>query len=149
MMYLRYSYWRLALALAVLAMAGCSSDPDKPYPVRGVILFEDGQPAKELAGGSVTFTPIPQEEGRRLSSGSIEEDGTFILSCKKEGDGAVAGKHRAVIEPPEREGEDDDAPRRRPLKAILDPKTAVQEVTVEPKSNQITLKVKRAGPSTR
>jgi hypothetical protein len=138
----------LVLVLAVLTTAGCSSDPNKPYPVRGVIVFEDGQPARELAGGSVTFAPIP-EEGRAISSGSIAEDATFVLSCKKEGDGAVAGKHRMVIEPPEREGDAGDAPRRRPLKAIIDLQTAVQEVTVEPKSNQITLKVKRAAPRTK
>ena len=138
----------LVLVLAVLATAGCSSDPNKPYPVRGVIVFEDGQPARELAGGWVTFAPIP-EDGRMISSGSIAEDATFVLSCKKEGDGAVAGKHRMVIEPPEREGDAGDAPRRRPLKAIIDLQTAVQEVTVEPKSNQITLQVKRAAPRTK
>jgi hypothetical protein len=138
----------LVLVLAGLATAGCSSDPNKPYPVRGVIVFEDGQPAQELAGGSVTFAPLPAA-GRMISSGTIAADGTFVLSCKQEGDGAVAGKHRMVIEPPEREGEAGDAPRRRPLKAIIDLQTAVQEVTVEPKSNQITLQVKRAAPGTK
>jgi hypothetical protein len=39
--------------------------------------------------------------------------------------------------------------RPRPLKAIIDLQTAVQEVTVEPKSNQITLQVKRAAPGTK
>jgi hypothetical protein len=135
----------LVPVLAALTTAGCSSDRDKPYPVRGVIVFEDGQPARELAGGSVTFAPI-SDEGRMISSGTIAEDATFVLSCKKEGDGAVAGKHRLVIEPPEREGNTGDAPRRRPLKAIIDLQTAVQEITVEPKSNEITLKVKRAAP---
>src|SRR5262249_6263104 len=138
----------LMLVLAGLATAACSSDPNKLYPVRGVIVFDDGQPAQELAGGSVTFAPIPAD-GRMISSGTIAADATFVLSCKKEGDGAVAGKHRMVIEPPEREGEAGDAPRRRPLKAIIDLKTAVQEVTVEPKSNQITLTVQRAAPRTR
>lgn len=144
-MHILFSPRRVVLLLAVLATAGCTSDPYKTYPVRGVIVFEDGQPARELAGGSVTFAPIP-EEGRMISSGSIAPDATFVLSCKREGDGAVAGKHRAVIEPPEREGDLGDAPRRRPLNAIIDPQTAAQEVSVEPKSNQMTLKVKRAAP---
>ena len=135
----------LVPVLVALTTAGCSSDPDKPYPVRGAIVFEDGQPARELAGGSVTFAPTP-EAGRMISSGSIADDATFVLSCKKEGDGAVAGKHRMVIEPPEREGDAGDAPRRRPLKAIIDLHTAVQEITVEPRSNEITLTVKRAAP---
>jgi hypothetical protein len=147
-MYILSAPGRGILVLAVLVTAGCSSDPNKPYPVRGAIVFEDGQPAKELAGGSVTFAPIP-EDGRMISSGGIAEDGTFVLSCKKEGDGAVAGKHRVVIEPPEREGDTGDTPRRRPLKAIIDLKTAVQEVTVEPKKNQITLTIKKAAPRTK
>src|SRR5262245_52525983 len=128
----------LALALAVLGTAGCSTDPDKTYPVRGVVVYEDGQPVRELAGGSVTFNPA--EQGRAIASGSIEEDGSFVLSSKREGDGAVAGKHQAVIEPPGLETQNADAPRRRPLRAIIDPATAVQEVTVEPKSNTLTLK---------
>ena len=129
--------------MAVLGTAGCSTDPDRTYPVRGVVVYEDGQPAKELAGGSVTFNPA--EEGRAISSGSIEEDGTFVLNSKREGDGAVAGKHQAVIEPPGLETQGADARRPQPLRAIIDPTTAVQQVTVEPKSNAITLKVKRAG----
>src|SRR5262245_36565945 len=103
----------LVPVLAVLVTAGCSGDPNKPYPVRGVIVFENGQPAKELVGGSVTFVPLPEEPGSGIASGTIAEDGTFVLSSKKEGDGAVAGKHRVVIEPPGLESQGDDAPRRR------------------------------------
>jgi hypothetical protein len=138
------------LALALLAAAGCSSDPHKLYPIKGVIVFENGQPAKELAGYSVTFTPT-SGEGLPSSFGNVEEDGTFILSCKKKGDGAVAGKHQVVVAPPEPEDEEGDKPRRRPPqpKVSLDPATAVQEVTVEPKSNDITLKVKKSASSTK
>jgi len=136
-----------ALVLAVLATAGCSSDPNRPYPVRGVVVFEDGQPAKELAGGSVTFIPTSEQE-RGTSSGSIKEDGTFSLSCKKEGDGAIPGKHRVEIAPLGIEDQDANPKARRP-QLRLDPNTAIQEVTVEPKNNEITLKVRKAGPQTR
>ena len=88
------------LAWALLAAAGCSSDPHKPYPIKGVILFENGQPAKELAGYSVTFMPT-SGEGLPSSFGNVEEDGTFVLSCKRQGDGAVAGKHQVVVAPVE------------------------------------------------
>jgi len=84
-----------------------------------------------------------------ISSATIAPDATFVLSCKRDGDGAVAGKHRAVIEPPEREGDLGDAPRRRPLQAIIDLQTATQEIAVEPKSNEITLRVKRAASRSR
>src|SRR5262245_20911017 len=130
--------------LVLLAAAGCSSDPNRPYPVRGVVVFEDGQSAKELAGGSVTFIPT-SEPGRAISSGTIQEDGTFILSWKKEGDGAIPGRHRVEVSPPGIEGQDDN-PKSRRRRLVLDRSTAVQEVTVEPKSNEITLKVKRAAP---
>lgn len=129
--------------LVVLTATGCSGGPDKPYPVRGVVVYEDGQPAKELAGGSVTFAPTSSEAVHKISSGTIEEDGTFVLSYKQDGDGAVAGRHTATIEPPGLEGEEDDPRRRRP-RLVLQPDTAAQEVTVEPKSNQITLKVRKA-----
>ena len=134
-------------ALAALAVSGCSGDPNRPYPVRGVVVFEDDQPAKELAGGSVTFIPT-SEPARAVSSGTINEDGTFTLSCRKEGDGAVAGTHRVEIAPPGTEQEDDNPKARRP-RVVLDPSTAVQEVTVEPQSNVFTLRVKKAGPKAR
>lgn len=130
--------------LLVLAGTGCSTDPNRPYPVRGVIVFEDGQPARELAGGSVTFSP-KESESRGSSVGTIEEDASFTLSCKKEGDGAVPGQHRVTITLPTPEDEEGDRPkakRTRPA-AIIDPESANQEVTVEPKSNSLTLKVRR------
>lgn len=133
---------RQLLLIAVLIVAGCSGDPNKPYPVRGVVVYEDGKPATELARGSVTFT-LPTDAGQVLSSGTIADDGSFILSYKKEGDGAIAGNHRVVIEPPGIEGQEDDPKLRRP-RAVIDPASTVQEVTVEPKNNNITLTVKRA-----
>src|SRR5262249_39381849 len=63
----------VVLGLVGLAAAGCSSDPHRPYPVRGVIVFEDDQPAKELAGGSVSFSPLSAEP-LGSSIGKIEED---------------------------------------------------------------------------
>jgi hypothetical protein len=140
----------LPFALALLAAAGCSGDPQKPYPVRGVIVFENEQPAKELAGYSVSFMPV-SGQGLPSSFGNVEEDGSFVLSCKKKGDGAIAGKHHVVVSPPEPEDEGGDKPRRRPAlsKVSLDPTTTTQEVTIEPGSNDIILKVKRALMSTK
>jgi hypothetical protein len=133
------------LGLAGLTAAGCSSDPHRPHPVRGVVVYEDGQPAKELAGGSVSFSPLSTEP-LGSSIGKIEEDGSFRLSCLRENDGAVAGRHQVTITPPEPADQDDDRPaaRRARPRVVIDPATAVQEVTVEPKSNEITLKVRRA-----
>src|SRR5262249_17502494 len=68
-----------------------------------------GQPTKELAGGSVSFSPISAEP-LGSSIGKIEGDGSFRLSCRRENDGAVAGKHQVTITPPEPEDQDDDRP---------------------------------------
>lgn len=137
----------IGLLVAVFA-AGCSDNPDRCYPVRGVIVYEDDdQPATALAGGSVSFSRI--EGGSSLASGPIEADGSFVLSTRKEGDGAVAGKHRVEIEVPGQEAQTEDVPRRPALKTLIDPRTAVQEVTVEKKSNSLTLKVKRSSRKAR
>jgi hypothetical protein len=34
------------------------------------------------------------------ASGPIRPDGTFVLGTHREGDGAVAGKHRVLVVPP-------------------------------------------------
>ena len=130
--------------LVALAAAGCAGDPNRPSPVRGVVVYEDGQPAKELAGGSVTFTAVA--EGVGSSVGTIQEDASFRLSYKKEGDGAVPGRHHVIVAPPEPEDEDGDRPkaRRAKAKALLDPASLNQEVTVE-RGQDVTLKVRRAG----
>jgi hypothetical protein len=138
------SLGRVPLALALLATAGCSGDPSTPHPVKGTVVFENGRPATELAGYAVSF--MPAAEGLPSSYGHIEQDATFILSCKKDSDGAVAGKHRVVISAPDPlvGGGGDNRLHPPPMKAVMDPASAEQEVTVEPKSNDITLKVKRA-----
>src|SRR5262249_8326468 len=132
------------LALALPAPPG-SPRPAPPHPGKGAVVFEDGQPAKELAGYAVSFTPAAPG-GLPSSYGHIEQDATFVLSCKKDSDGAVAGKHRVVISPPDpfEGGGGDERVHPPPMKAVMDPATAEQEVMVEPKSNKITLKVKRA-----
>jgi hypothetical protein len=149
-MHRKRSLPRAPLALVLLAAAGCSGGPATPYPVKGTVVFEDGQPAKELAGYAVSFTP-PAGGGLPSSYGHIEQDATFVLSCKKDSDGAVAGQHRVVISPPDPSegGGGDSRVHPPPMKAVMDPATAEQEVTVEPRSNNITLKVKRAAGRSR
>jgi hypothetical protein len=140
----------MPLALALLAAASCSGGSATPHPVKGTVVFEDGQPAKELAGYAVSFVPA-EGDGLPSSYGHIEQDGTFILSCKKDSDGAVAGKHRVVISPPDpfEGGGGDNRIHPPPMKAVMDPATAEQEIVVEPKSNNVTLKIKRATGRTR
>ena len=76
--------------LAVLAAAGCSRGPEV-YPVQGVVRAADGRNA---TFGVVEFTSV---ETGQVASGNIEQDGTFRLSTFATGDGAVAGRHRAIV----------------------------------------------------
>jgi hypothetical protein len=40
---------------------------------------------------------LTAEQGGQIASGIIEEDGSFRLTTVRDGDGAVAGRHRAIV----------------------------------------------------
>lgn len=141
---LRAALWAAALAGAAVA-AGCGGG--RAYPVEGKVVFADGQPAAELAGGSVVFESA---EANVSATGEIGPDGSFRLTTYKDHDGAPAGKYKVVVTAgdPEEVGAD-DRPARRKAKRTLDPRfqsldTTPLEVTVEPRANRVTLKVERA-----
>jgi hypothetical protein len=77
-----------ALTVALLLLAGCDSGP-KIVPISGQVLI-DGKP---LQFGYVRF--IPQDS--RLSGGALDAQGRFKLTCLREGDGAVIGRHMVEI----------------------------------------------------
>lgn len=58
-------------------------------PVSGKVLI-DGQPLKF---GSVVFVP----EGGRQSSGTLDSEGHFALTCLTPNDGAIVGKHQIQV----------------------------------------------------
>ena len=79
--------------LAVMASGGCS-DPDVvTYPVRGIVRFTDG---KLLREGTVEFETLRREKPI-TATGEIGPDGSFVLGTYESDDGAVVGKHRAVV----------------------------------------------------
>src|SRR5262249_34912011 len=87
---------------AVLA-AGCKpamTPPPAPMPVRGKVVFADGQP---LRGGVVTFNPIGDTSDRRYQGwGFVKKDGTYeIVSV---GSGVAPGPYKVTVGPKE-EGE--------------------------------------------
>jgi hypothetical protein len=136
----------LSIGLIVMATTGCA-DPKKPYPVKGTILFEDDQPARELANYLVTFE---SPELHASAVGLVGEDGTFHLRTLKENDGAIPGPYRVTLTPPL--PPEIQADRRRPrtkvVKDVIDPRyensdTTDLAATVAPQSNDITLRVKR------
>jgi hypothetical protein len=113
------------------------------YPVDGIVMFDDGQPAKELAGGFVTF----QSQEQNISSqGVILPDGRFTLSTQAESDGAYPGKYRVLVsQPPFRGSERERAPEiieRR----YSDPQASPLSATIEASRNHIPLTVTRGKP---
>ncbi len=84
----------LVWAVCVAAM-GCSNHPPVA-PVRGVVKM-DGKP---LPGGRIMFQPIASGEEKLVGQsamGQIQQDGSFVLTTYKDGDGAMVGLHRPVV----------------------------------------------------
>ena len=137
----------LALALAavfiVLSLAGCR-DEVRLYPVQGVVVWGDGQPARELAGGAVSLQVAGEAERKTSAQGEIGPDGTFSLRAPGLGEGLPTGKYSAVVMPVIKTD-----PLGPPPVPIMDQRfqrhrTSDLEVVVEPSDNQITLEVERA-----
>lgn len=79
-----------------LYVCGCGGGAESfdVAPVKGKVLC-NGQP---VTSGTILFAPVAKGEKDskpgKTGSGSIESDGTFVISTYKEGDGAVIGKHK-------------------------------------------------------
>jgi hypothetical protein len=80
---------RSACVLVLIAASGCGDGRPARVPVCGQVLI-DGQPLKF---GVVDFVP---EDGRS-SSGVLDSNGHFALSCFTENDGAIVGKHQIQV----------------------------------------------------
>lgn len=125
-----------AVLVFLVSLAGCGSGKST-YPVAGRFVWPDGRPAKEMAGGMVIF----QCDAEQINSkGLIGADGSFILGTYKADDGTVAGNHKvAVVQPVADYG---DNPSLQVVhRRYEDVATTDLRVTVEPKKNDITLKV--------
>jgi hypothetical protein len=78
--------------MLLFGTVGCGS---KLYPVRGKVTFADGSPVSE---GMVVFESMDMEPAL-AARGQIRADGTFELTTHHAGDGAPAGKYRALVAP--------------------------------------------------
>jgi hypothetical protein len=129
-----------ATGLLCALLSGCGSGL---HPVEGKVVWKDGTPAKELAGGQVVFD-LPE---KKLSArGVIREDGTFRLTSLNPDDGAPAGDYKVLILEHRKNANADGTQLAPP---ILDPryadhKTSDLTATVSPGPNTVTLTVDRA-----
>lgn len=130
---------RLVCLVVLILLAGCSDSPEKTYPVEGVVTL-DGKP---LEGGSVLFESIePGSSGRRYTArATIDAEGRYRLSTFGRYDGAVAGRHRAVVLPDQSRMTDDPnapLPITVPIKYSA-PETTDLEYEVQPHENAINI----------
>jgi hypothetical protein len=121
-------------------MAGCGSST---YPVSGVLTDESGQPLKELAGFSVTFT---SEQLGRSSRGEIQPDGTFRMGTRKSNDGVYPGEYKVTLSQPHPNVERRD--NRQPVvdQSYENPEQTDLTAKVAPKDNTFTFRLRRLTP---
>jgi len=128
-----------------LSLSGCGDSGLKVYSVKGKVVYSDGSPMKE---GTIEFEALEGEWKGRNARGRIDEDGGFELTTVQPGDGAVAGRHRAIVREPFR---DVDVLEGEVMpKPIIDPRfaryqTAGLEFTVQEGENDIQINVTRPG----
>jgi hypothetical protein len=77
--------------LMAICLAGCGRSSPKTYPVTGKVHFPDGSP---VMFGEIEFRSVDQG---LIAQGKIARDGTFTVTTRGGGVGAVAGKHQVVI----------------------------------------------------
>jgi len=80
-----------------MAAVGCGKKGPITYPVTGKVGYSDGSPVTD---GMIEFEALEGDFKGRNAHGVISEDGSFFLTTDKRGDGAVAGRHRAIVRGP-------------------------------------------------
>src|SRR5581483_3241072 len=87
-----------AAGLALVLLAGAAGCGTRLYPVTGKVTYPDGQPLTE---GTVVFESQAAGPDQKLvmARGPIQADGSYALGTYKPGDGAPAGKYRALVAP--------------------------------------------------
>lgn len=132
---------RLGLATTLVLAAGCGGPAF--YPVKGQLLYPDGTPVREAEGATVVFETTA--DGRGFSAtGPVDADGRFVMTTETKGDGVAPGVNKVLISPKQITA--DVGPTRAVAAKYEDFATSGLEVTVEPKSNDITLKVEPYRP---
>lgn len=76
---------------AAISLSGCGPKaPPKPVPVKGTVVFR----GKPLANARVSFygpgAPLP-------ASGDTNDNGEFVLTMYKDGDGALVGENKVTV----------------------------------------------------
>jgi hypothetical protein len=128
---------------SLLLISGCGP---VMYPVHGQLVWDDGSPAKELAGGFVGFNSDAADLSAR---GEIQPDGSFTLSSLRKNDGLPPGRYQILIAPPEPGSTTSESDEATELGKLLPEKyqsyeTSGLEATLEARENRLTLTIQKA-----
>lgn len=83
---------RIVFSLIVgCLLLGCRSDRTQTYPANGTVVFDDDRPVQS---GMIELESI---DFNTTATGTIGENGTFVLGTYGSNDGAARGKHRVII----------------------------------------------------
>jgi hypothetical protein len=137
--------WSSVIFAVALAMTGCGSSKQPTYRAIGRVTFADGTP---LTTGWVSFRPM-DSEAKISAKGQIQPDGTFELMTFTPGDGAVEGRHQAMVMAAiVQDGRQLPQPGPPPA-PLIDPRFAGYDtsgleftVTTDPEQNQFAIQVK-------
>lgn len=72
-------------------LSGCGQGRPETYPTRGKVVFSDGSPVR------LGTIELLSEEHKINATGTIQQDGSFVLGTFTPSDGACAGKHIAIV----------------------------------------------------
>jgi hypothetical protein len=82
---------RGVVLLAAVALTGCGDSNPRTYPVRGKLVFADGEPVQT---GLVEFRETASGTSAR---GTVAADGSFTLTTFAPDDGALPGTHQVTV----------------------------------------------------
>lgn len=119
---------RTFVALVVLAIAGCNSDPGADIdtvPIEGTLKIDD----KPYGPATLLVVPEPPSKDRMDAEGTVDKDGSFTLKTRGTFNGAPEGKYKVTIDGgPELEDKDIIIEIKRPsgggaMKLVIEAKT--------------------------
>ncbi len=97
---------RCLCPLCLVFLFGCGAKYYATAPTSGKVAYD----IKPITQGTITFIPVKDDGSPRegkAAIGTIQSDGTFVLTTYEKDDGAILGKHRVVYSPPEEESDEE------------------------------------------
>jgi hypothetical protein len=133
--------YRSVLLVLIGLLTGCGSGKIPTYSADGTVKYADGKP---LTTGRVSFRSLDTEKPV-TASGQIHTDGTFRLTTFNSADGAVLGRHQAVVAAPIREDDPPNAAKVDRKFASYDSSGLSFTVSQDPEKNHFEIVVAAPG----